>query len=650
MGGISNKKKKGYINNMFNMRRMFKVGTAVFISGLVFMTGTACAAVAVESPAGANTPILYSTDITLMEQGFMLGSFSPNPVYGNVSKTDTDLLASKLNTEQKIVNMFVKWSGEYSTFDKLENKLTDVFNAGRIPLITWEAWAGNPSEKNTPINDTMLPSKIVAGEQDAYINKFAEDMKAYSDTNGGKDIYIRMNHEMNGDWYPWSSEGSELYKQSWDYVVDIFDSKGLTNVKWVWEPNNFDYNKTQNWEVKGTTVDDLKNWYPSADNVDVMALDVYNCTLVHKWKSFEDLTRPAYNELVKLSNVKPVWITETGTCEPTYVNKAGETVIVPGSEGQTKAGWFADMVNTRNMPQLEAIILFNQHNTARDYSWVVDTTPESLAGIKNAFSMVNGNSRMNNEGVVPSKVSNLSFTPEANGVKLSWTGDAEGYIVARDGVKEGFVLGNTFTDIRFLSGSAVYTVSGVKGGLVGASTEIIVNMSSPSAPLVSATGSMSSVTVKWNKVANAHYYNVFRNGVFIKSVAGNVNSFTDTYLKSDSKYIYTVKTVNKFKVSSGASNNATVWTSPAVPVNVKAVSNSKNLVTVSWSGNPTSSNTTYMVYNASTNTVIKNVKGVNSVTFSQGSGIKSYSVQAVSIASGIKLYSGKSSVVKVSVK
>ena len=82
------------------------------------------------------------------------------------------------------------------------------------------------------------------GAYDDYLRQYARDVAAL-----GLPMAIRLDHEMNGGWYPWAEQDLERrrpingnspgdYVAMWRHVHDIFEAEGANEyVIWVWAPN-----------------------------------------------------------------------------------------------------------------------------------------------------------------------------------------------------------------------------------------------------------------------------------------------------------------------------------------------------------------------------------------------------------------------------
>jgi len=106
-------------------------------------------------------------------------------------------------------------------------------------------------------------------------------------------VLWRPCHEMNGDWFWWGGRSGEhgtvaLYRQMFDRLTRHHH---LTNLIWVWSVDR---------PVKPGM--EFHNYFPGADRVDILALDVYR----------NDFAQSYYDELVKLAKGKPIALAEVG--------------------------------------------------------------------------------------------------------------------------------------------------------------------------------------------------------------------------------------------------------------------------------------------------------------------------------------------------
>lgn len=119
---------------------------------------------------------------------------------------------------------------------------------GTIPMISWGV--------------DLTRDKVLDGSDDAYIRAQARALAAY-----GKPVFVRLDWEMNGNWYPeWdgTAVSPTVYVQSWRYIREYFWLEGADNVSFVWSPN-----------VGDPTGNAAYDWYPGNAYVDWVALDAY---------------------------------------------------------------------------------------------------------------------------------------------------------------------------------------------------------------------------------------------------------------------------------------------------------------------------------------------------------------------------------------
>ena len=148
-----------------------------------------------------------------------------------------DAAAADVGQTQNMVGYFGGWDEDFRA-----NAVTRAWERDMLPMLTWES---RPiGSKNDVVDEPAysLP-RILAGDFDAYLTKYAQDIAAT-----GLPLAIRLDHEMNGVWYPWAEQtgsgapingnGVGDFVQMWQHVHDIFEANGANQyVVWVWAPN-----------------------------------------------------------------------------------------------------------------------------------------------------------------------------------------------------------------------------------------------------------------------------------------------------------------------------------------------------------------------------------------------------------------------------
>ena len=222
------------------------------------------------------------------------------------------------------------WRASYSP------NLARVKRLGAVSLIKFSTqdYAWNQTHK-------MADLKAIArGTWDEYFKAAALAVKDF-----GSPVFISIDHEMNGNWYPYAQAypGSQTtaadYVAAWQRIVTIFRASGADNVAWVWSPNVPD--------VGGVPA---AAYYPGDDYVDWVGVSFY---------SGNDAT--AMDDLYqKYAPKKPFFITEWATAP----QKNQYNSRFPGEVKWVEQ--FFGNLNTR-YPRVKAISWFNWNQGDGDY-------------------------------------------------------------------------------------------------------------------------------------------------------------------------------------------------------------------------------------------------------------------------------------------
>ncbi len=237
---------------------------------------------------------------------------------------------------------------------------TRVRNRGALPMIDWSPWDTSLSATNQP---GFQLAKVIAGDHDAYIRSWATGAK-----NWGHPLFLRMGHEMNGSWFPWSERvnGNRAgeFAAAWRRVHDVFRQVGATNVSWVWCPNT---------SYAGSTP--LAGLYPGDAYVDWTCIDAYNWgtnpAKPNKWQTLTQVLAPTYAEVMAISPSKPMMLGEWGSTE----------------FGGSKAQWLTDALTRElpaNFPAVRAAVWFDWNADGMD--WVIESSPAATAAFAAGIS------------------------------------------------------------------------------------------------------------------------------------------------------------------------------------------------------------------------------------------------------------------------
>jgi hypothetical protein len=220
---------------------------------------------------------------------------------------------------------FVQWYQAWSEPLYYAGQETSVVGNNLTPIISWTS-------------DTTPLTSISDGSEDSTIDAAANLAKQWPGT-----LYIRFDYEMNvssSEWNPSNlGETPADFVSAWQYIVNRFNTDGVTNVQWIWSPN-----------VDCNGLCPFDSYYPGSTYVNMVGLDGYNYAWVDdvNWETFAALFQNSYNDIVALAPGKPVDIAETASAE---ANSSEMTA------GDSKASWIQQMADyiPSNMPAVTAI-------------------------------------------------------------------------------------------------------------------------------------------------------------------------------------------------------------------------------------------------------------------------------------------------------
>jgi beta-mannanase len=284
------------------------------------------------------------------------GAFSPPAPYGGMDRIDS--LESRIGHSVGIVQLYQIW-GDSGSSSVNPQWLSAASTGGRRKvLITWEPQVSASRKADQP---EYSLSQILSGRYDSYIQSWAQGLAAY-----GRPVYLRLMHEMNGNWYPWcgtvNGNTPLEFRRAWIHIHSIFHRAGASNVRWVWSPNAQDV----------PADNDFEKYYPGDRYVDVLALDGYNWGHNYPqynggWRSFSEIFGGAYKRIVRLGP-QPVWIPETATAP----------------EGD-RAAWVTAMFSAvrSSFPRITAIVWFDAVGPP---DWQVGSDPAVLSAFRNGLN------------------------------------------------------------------------------------------------------------------------------------------------------------------------------------------------------------------------------------------------------------------------
>ncbi len=363
----------------FSLRVQLARWSAVFILALFSACGKS--GVPAEAPNAKST----GQKLVLPARGIYTGAYID---FGDkedaVTLEGIEKFEQLVGKHQAIVASSSYWGEQ--TFPT-EN-LSLIARHGSVPLVFWSPWDRPYVEGRGP--DKYSLTSIIAGEHDAYIDRWADGAKMF-----GQPMIVSFANEMNGSWFPWSGtlfgggkilssepaangkpavfhyEGPETFKNAWRHVVDRVRARGAKNVQWVLHLMIYS-DPQEEWNM-------ARHYYPGPDYVDWLGLSLYGSQFPadREWAPFFPLLDWPYTELTLLDPAKPIMLCEWGVAELPHLG--------------SKADWFREGFRLMKEPKfsrLKAIVYWHERwqNSKTDlpanadkYSNLrVNSTPESL--------------------------------------------------------------------------------------------------------------------------------------------------------------------------------------------------------------------------------------------------------------------------------
>lgn len=285
-----------------------------------------------------------------------LGAYIDDPKLGGdapCASAVMDRYAALVGRMPAIVVMQQSWAESYNMFPT--RCLAAVVRRRAIPMVSWFSGGHAANEL------TFKLTRIIDGNLDSYITKWATDAKAWGDP-----FFLRFDAEMNGNWTAWGTGPNTpngntpgQFIAAWRHVHRIFTQVGATNAIWVWSPN-----------LVSKHSPDLRSVYPGDAYVDWVGLDGFNDGTdtnagLGGWQSFDALFAQSYKSLAALTR-KPMIVAETGSAEL----------------GGNKAIWITQaLLDTvpNHFPRLKAVLWFDAN---KETDWRVNSSAATLAAFR----------------------------------------------------------------------------------------------------------------------------------------------------------------------------------------------------------------------------------------------------------------------------
>ena len=221
----------------------------------------------------------------------------------------------------------------------------DGFNSKPVLQFTYQFTTNNNNVSSYNSTQCQTPMfDILRGVYDEDFRKLASAIKAY-----GYPVLFRLNNEMNTDWTSYCGMMTlcdpEIFILTWRYLYDIFESEGVDNCIWIFNPNAVSCPYSR-WG------EDLA-YYPGDAYVQALGVTNYEMGNNVPFESFRDRYNLVYNTNKELFSQMP-WIISEFAC-----GSGGATTGVEMRNGHYQAEWvrgmFQDFLNYDSNPYLHPL-------------------------------------------------------------------------------------------------------------------------------------------------------------------------------------------------------------------------------------------------------------------------------------------------------
>lgn len=279
------------------------------------------------------------------------------------NESDVSLIEKKYGTPIQLISVYRAWN-RCAIEDDMP-WLEDLKHLPRDILLTWEPWKV-PAGAHRPYDQPDFALKnIVSGRYDAYIRSFSKELATFS-----RRIYLRILHEMNGNWYPWcgsvNGNSSRSFIDAWNHIRNLVNLEVPSGIEWVWSPYAHSYPEESS--------NSIVNYFPGDDVIDWVAIDGYNWGSSKEWsvwQSFEDIFSDAYESMIVITQ-RPFMVGE----------------MACGELGGSKGLWISEALHALNtrFNKIRIIIWFDIN---KECDWRIMSSSDSLEAFRAGMKLFN---------------------------------------------------------------------------------------------------------------------------------------------------------------------------------------------------------------------------------------------------------------------
>lgn len=167
------------------------------------------------------------------------------------------------------------------------------------------------------LEPTMSMARVAAGDDDAYLDRLAQDISAY-----GNPVIVSWAAEANGNWYSYGAGRTSVadYRAAWAHVITRF--QGVREVTWMATINRTypGAGRTSDYVIPGVDMYGIDAYYTSADD------------------TFDTVFTPTIAQIRAVTD-KPIMVSETGIGPA-----SGQVRSIPGLVKGARARHLAGLV------------------------------------------------------------------------------------------------------------------------------------------------------------------------------------------------------------------------------------------------------------------------------------------------------------------
>jgi mannan endo-1,4-beta-mannosidase len=259
------------------------------------------------------------------------------------------------------------------------SKVYTSWQRGALPVITWMS-APNDFAQRSDLSSYSL-TNIANGSQDSYIKTWAANVAVQK-----MPVVIRFDHEVNGNWYPWSLGWAKqgitgntpaAYVAAWRHVWSIFQSYGANDYAiWAYVPSRID--TLGSYGTGQSQAQLIAASYPGNGYVDWIGMDGYQYNPAESTTYSQ--TFSATLSALESFSAKPIMIAEMGSAE---------------QPGTVKPQWLVQTIAALAAnPRIVSAIYFDNDVIGVHYidgvaihtDWRINSSAQALSSMRSALS------------------------------------------------------------------------------------------------------------------------------------------------------------------------------------------------------------------------------------------------------------------------